>query len=70
MRFVHRLNELVPLAKERLVEAQRKYKYTFEKNARAANPRYCPNSWVYLRKESSNPEGNLSWTISLRDPIA
>jgi Chromo (CHRromatin Organisation MOdifier) domain len=56
-RFVHRLKELVPLAKERLVEAQRKYKENFDKNARAANPRFCPNSWIFLRKESSNPEG-------------
>jgi hypothetical protein len=47
----------VPLAKERLVEAQRKYKENFDKNARVANPRFCPNSWIFLRKESSNPEG-------------
>jgi Chromo (CHRromatin Organisation MOdifier) domain len=40
-----------------LVEAQRKYKENFDKNARVANPRYCPNSWVFLRKESKNPEG-------------
>jgi Integrase core domain len=56
-RFVHRLKELVPLANERLDEAQRKYKENFDKNVRAANPRYCHNSWVFLRKESSNPEG-------------
>jgi hypothetical protein len=56
-RFVHRLKDLVPLAKERLVEAQRKYKETFDKNARVANPRFFPNSCIFLRKESSNPEG-------------
>jgi hypothetical protein len=56
-RFVHRLKELVPLAKERLVEAERKYKENFDKDARIANPRFCPNSWVFLRKESVNPEG-------------
>jgi hypothetical protein len=55
--FVHRLKTLVPLAKEGLVEAQRKYKENFDKNARVANPRFCPNSWIFLRKESSNPEG-------------
>jgi hypothetical protein len=43
-RFVHRLKELVPLEKERLVEAQLKYKENFDKSARIANPRYCPNS--------------------------
>ena len=56
-RFVHRLKELVPLAKERLVEAQRKYKENFDKNARVSSSRYCPDSWVFLRKESRNPEG-------------
>ena len=56
-RFVHRLKELVPLAKERLVEAQRKYKENFDKNARVSSSRYCPDSWVFLRKESCNPEG-------------
>ena len=56
-RFVHRLKELVPLAKERLVEAQRKYKENFDKNARVSSSRYCPDSWVFLRKESPNPEG-------------
>ena len=56
-RFVHRLKELVPLAKERLVEAQRKYKENFDKNARVYSSRYCPDLWVFLRKESPNPEG-------------
>jgi hypothetical protein len=56
-RLVHRLKELVPLAKERLVEAQRKYKENFDKNSRVANPRFCPNSWIFLGKESSNPDG-------------
>jgi hypothetical protein len=39
------------------VEAQRKYKENFDKNARVANSRFGPNSWIFIRKESSNPEG-------------
>lgn len=57
-RFVNRLKELVPLAKERLLDAQRRYKENFDRGARIANPRHCQDSWVFLKREATNPEGS------------
>jgi Integrase core domain len=57
-RFVNRLKELVPLAKERLLDAQRRYKENFDRGARISSHRHCHDSWVFLKREATNPEGS------------
>jgi hypothetical protein len=39
--YVQRLKELVPLAKDRLLEAQQRYKENFDRHTRVANQELC-----------------------------
>jgi Integrase core domain/Integrase zinc binding domain len=57
-RFVERLKELVPLAKDRLLESQRLYKENFDLHTRVANEKISPESWVFLRREVADPNGS------------
>jgi hypothetical protein len=57
-RFVERLKELVPLAKDRLLESQRRYKENFDLHTRVANQKISPESWVFLRREVADPNGS------------
>ena len=57
-RFVERLKELVPMAKDRLFESQRRYKENFDSHTRVVNQSTSPESWVYLRREATDPNGS------------
>ena len=57
-RFVERLKELVPLANDRLLESQRRYKENFDSHTRVANQKISPESWVFLRREVADPNGS------------
>jgi hypothetical protein len=57
-RFVERLKTLVPLAKERLLESQRRYKENFDLHMRVENQKISPESWVFLRREVADPNGS------------
>jgi hypothetical protein len=57
-RFVQRLKDLVPLAKETLLEAQRRYKENFDRHTKVSNQGLYTESWVFLRRETANPEGS------------
>jgi Chromo (CHRromatin Organisation MOdifier) domain len=45
------------LAKERLLEAQRRYKENFDRHTKLSNQGLPTESWVFLRRETTNPEG-------------
>jgi hypothetical protein len=49
-RVVQRFKELIPLAKDRILEAQRRYKENFDRHARVANQWLSADSWVFLRR--------------------
>jgi hypothetical protein len=50
-RFIRQLRDLVPLAKQRLAEAQARYKRNYDRGVRQKNDSIEKDSWVYLRKE-------------------
>jgi hypothetical protein len=50
-RFIRQLRDLVPLAKQRLAEAQARYKRNYDRGVRQKNDGIEKDSWVYLRKE-------------------
>jgi hypothetical protein len=58
--------ELVPLAKYRLLEAQRRYKENFDRHTRVVNQGLSKESWVFLRRDKTNPEGS-SKLVELAD---
>jgi hypothetical protein len=51
LRFITRVNELVPVAQTRLAEAQAHYKKTFDRSIKKKNKEVFSGSWVYLRRE-------------------
>jgi hypothetical protein len=51
LRFLQQLRELMPLARERLAEAQGRYKRNYDRTVRPKNDRIPKDSWVYVRKE-------------------
>jgi hypothetical protein len=57
-RFVERLRELVPLAKDRLLESQRRYKKNLDLHTHVANQKISPESWVFLRREVADTNGS------------
>jgi hypothetical protein len=57
-RFVERIKELVPMAKDRLLESQRRYKENFGSHTRVLNQSTSAESWVYLRREENDPNGS------------
>jgi hypothetical protein len=67
-RFVERLIELVPLAKDRLLESQRRYKENFDSHTRVANQKISPESWVFLRREVADPNGSSKLDELADDP--
>jgi hypothetical protein len=48
----------VPLAKERLLDAQRRYKENFDRAAGITSHRHCQDSWIFLKRGATNPEGS------------
>jgi Integrase zinc binding domain/Integrase core domain/Chromo (CHRromatin Organisation MOdifier) domain len=56
-RFLQRLKGLVPLAQDRLREAQRRYKLAFDRSVRPKNKDVTKGGWVFLRREAAGPEG-------------
>jgi Chromo (CHRromatin Organisation MOdifier) domain len=57
-RFVQRLKELVPLAKERLLYAQRRYKENFDRHTKVSNKGLPTESCDFLCRETKYPEGS------------
>jgi Chromo (CHRromatin Organisation MOdifier) domain len=57
-RVFERLKELVPLAKDRLLESQRRYKEKFDLHKRVANHKISPEPSVFLRREVADPNGS------------
>jgi hypothetical protein len=51
LRFLQQLRDLMPLARERLAEAQGRYKRNFDCTVRPKNDGIPKDSWVYVRKE-------------------
>ena len=51
LRFLHRLKELLPLARSRLAESQARYKAGFDKGIREKNKDVSEGSWVFVRRE-------------------
>jgi hypothetical protein len=51
LRFLHRLKELLPLARSRLTESQARYKTGFDKGIREKNKDVSEGSWVFVRRE-------------------
>jgi hypothetical protein len=51
LRFLQQLRELMPLARERLAEAQGRYKRNYDRTVRPKNDVIPKDAWVYVRKE-------------------
>jgi hypothetical protein len=51
LRFLQQLRDLMPLARERLAEAQGRYKRNYDRTVRPKNDGIPKDSWVYVRKE-------------------
>jgi hypothetical protein len=51
LRFLQQLRDLMPLARERLAEAQGRYKRNYDRTVRPNNDGIPKDSWVYVRKE-------------------
>jgi hypothetical protein len=51
LRFLQKLRELVLLARERLAEAQGRYKRNYDRTVRPKNDCIPKDAWVYVRKE-------------------
>jgi Chromo (CHRromatin Organisation MOdifier) domain len=51
LKFLQTVRELYPLARERLTQAQARYKENFDRSVRVKNKMLKAGDWVYLRKE-------------------
>ena len=58
MCLLQQLRNLLPVARERLAEAQGRYKRNYDRHVRPKNDSIPPDSWVYIRKETHNTEVN------------
>jgi hypothetical protein len=51
LRFLQQLRDLMPLARERLAEAQGRCKRNYDRTVLPKNDSISKDAWVYVRKE-------------------
>jgi hypothetical protein len=68
LRFLTRLRGLMPLARQRLADAQERYKKKFDRTVREKSKELSVGDWGYLLKEEYTPGVNQKLTDQVTGP--